>query len=1403
MLLYVKNIAPRSITLALWITLVPALCQAGLHAQAISTTSNALDRINFGDTGTDAYSESAHGFVNLGQPTGRGSLNLTYREIAPSSTPSDVGVEADNEMLTFTMACSSTLQNYLTIQVWGSDTILDFIYLYNTTQGFVSDNYYGTNNPEIDFQTTTDPLLAGRWVYETVPIPLSMTSGNTSVTLTLNAVPAAGGELGSGQTSRPIYSAFTHTNPYLIIAASDPQGTAPSTSAPSPATYNSAYFSSIVSSIANYVSEASNNQIYGPNWTAAMNAGTVPPQIVGSFENGLSPSNNFTTAQWLNNDATYTGGTNSGNNVRMQRLEMLAYAYVTPNFLASFYQNSTTEQQIVAALDSYSYMQALNGCWGDMAAWDGLVTSGASFTSQGRQNAQCSPIEGNGTWALGAAILQMQSDSSFRAALNQDINNTLEPGVLRYQAYQTMLVNNVNFLTGAIGHGHAPNQDELQARSYVYSNLALRALDTIYGTGLAQSNATMYSNYLYETAGLAPAPSGDLWYSNGGLGLEVNGSYNGNFDGGGYGWLDAHYLEWLAKILNDNGIETSVSHPVRSAAINAVHAFSNFIYPSLVASGSGYATTLRNEDYLTFRHNGDVGSIDALSFYYSAAEPEFSDPYAIHGFYLEHANGILQPQDLASPWNDMPAFDSGNADNTAIEAMLLYPDYVTLCNMVNSNPNDTTGVTFLNETAHGNGVWADPTSSTIAIQNNGERVLMTLDWRNTQTPGQTITQSSSEPMDSVLRVHDTTATMDREATVKMPSSAATGASGNYTSGAWGTLYIGRYGNYLVGLNWKTSAATMTLPPDMATTGGTGTDLVSGTSYNLSTTTTVSVPAGGAVALYQSLPTSTLSATSLTFPSTPIYSSATPQTISLTNSGTGPLLISSTSVSGADSSDFSYTTTCGTTVAVNSSCTFIVTFTPQATGTRTATLSIKTCLSTTAQTVTLTGIGLGTASPTTTTVSATPSTLTYGVTTTISASVSGAGPTPTGSVTFYDGTTNLGSANLSSGIAMLAPLTLLAGSHPITAVYAGVAPYGSSTSAVFSVTINKATLSVTANNAARPYGASNPTFTGSVTGAVNGDTFTESFNTTALITSAPMTYSIVPSVSGTDIADYAVTTTSGTLTISQATTSAVVSSSALNSVTGLTVTFTATVSPSTSGTPTGSVSFYDGTTVLGPGTLVSPAIWSLSTSSLAVGSHNITAQYSGDTNFTTSTSAAITEIIVTPQLMLATAPSSVSLAAGGSAGVVLTLTPLYGFTGTVSLSCVGPQTFITCSLPSNVSVGPSATNVNVSISVASTLARNEQPQSPQSTFIQQAGMTVLSCSLLLLYRRRIRAKELDALLALTTLLFTVAISGCGGGKSSSTNAPALPPAGSYTVTLSGANSSLPQPSTTTITVIVTN
>ena len=105
-------------------------------------------------------------------------------------------------------------------------------------------------------------------------------------------------------------------------------------------------------------------------------------------------------------------------------------------------------------------------------------------------------------------------------------------------------------------------------------------------------------------------------------------------------------------------------------------------------------------------------------------------------------------------------------------------------------------------------------------------------------------------------------------------------------------------------------------------------------------------------------------------------------------------------------------------------------------------------------------------------------------------------------------------------------------------------------------------------------------------------------------------------------------TSSTLSqkVNKASTTVRVVSSANPSVFGHSVTFTATVSANEPGVgvPTGAVVFKDGARIVGTGTIDDAGQATCSTSSLSVGSHSITAVYSGDGNFGTSTSSALSQ-----------------------------------------------------------------------------------------------------------------------------------------------------------------------------------
>jgi hypothetical protein len=96
--------------------------------------------------------------------------------------------------------------------------------------------------------------------------------------------------------------------------------------------------------------------------------------------------------------------------------------------------------------------------------------------------------------------------------------------------------------------------------------------------------------------------------------------------------------------------------------------------------------------------------------------------------------------------------------------------------------------------------------------------------------------------------------------------------------------------------------------------------------------------------------------SLTFTSTAVGTSSSPQSTTMSNLSKSAITITSIAVGGADPADFTQTNTCGSSLAANSSCTITVTFTPTAIGTRTANVTVTDSDVTSPQKLILTGTG---------------------------------------------------------------------------------------------------------------------------------------------------------------------------------------------------------------------------------------------------------------------------------------------------------------------------------------------------------------------------------------------------------------------------------------------------------------
>jgi hypothetical protein len=279
-------------------------------------------------------------------------------------------------------------------------------------------------------------------------------------------------------------------------------------------------------------------------------------------------------------------------------------------------------------------------------------------------------------------------------------------------------------------------------------------------------------------------------------------------------------------------------------------------------------------------------------------------------------------------------------------------------------------------------------------------------------------------------------------------------------------------------------------------------------------------------------------------------------------------------------------------------------------------------------------------------------------------------------------------------------------------------------------------------------------------------------------------------SPTGIAAYTITLPTPTVSIGSSAASAFLSNP---------VTFTANIAGSP-GTPTGTATFFDGTTQLGTGTL-SAGSATYSTSSLAAGSHSITVSYPGDSNFKSTTSTALTETIVdftfaTP----AGSSASASVSAGPAATYTLAVTPSNGAATpeAITLAVAGAPTgsAITFS-PASVAAGSGATSITLSIGVPASAARKavagNTGLAPSGTI--PPAVAILFLPLLGLRRIR-RALGGRAMILLLTLTGAGAIFGCGGGGSKSTPPPQSQ---NYTLTVTAASGSLSHSTTLTLTV----
>jgi hypothetical protein len=425
-----------------------------------------------------------------------------------------------------------------------------------------------------------------------------------------------------------------------------------------------------------------------------------------------------------------------------------------------------------------------------------------------------------------------------------------------------------------------------------------------------------------------------------------------------------------------------------------------------------------------------------------------------------------------------------------------------------------------------------------------------------------------------------------------------------------------------------------------------------------------------------------------------------------------------------------------------------------------------------------------------------------------------GISPTGAVSFYNGTTMLGSGAVSSaGSATLTTSALPGGMDTVTAVYPGDTNYAASTLTVVETVSSASVLNDTlaASPAATTLGA--PvllTFTvplvNSVppTGSVSFyyGTIQLGIGSVSATGVATLSTSLLPV--GTDAvmavytgdSNYGGGSLSATETVGPADSAPGVqtlTSSTTAATLGEAVTLTYTVPPVNGIQPGGTVSFYTGTTLLGMAAPGANGAAVLTTTALPTGQDLVSGTYTGDANYAAGTATVTVQVTVTGDFSIsATAPQTINPGQTVTYGV--SLSGVGGaFTSPVTLTVTGLPADATASFAS-VSyvpgVGPTSTTMTIVTSPNHAGLR---------TYPNGLGIAYGLLLLPLLGMRRLRRslRQLPrgaglCLAALAVFAGLAALSGCAGGYFG-------PQPKTYIITVTGTSGALQHSTTVTLTI----
>lgn len=697
-----------------------------------------------------------------------------------------------NGSMVVNLKCSPDDTNYLTVQLWGGDTGEGMLWVCDPVSGNMNptDSEQPHRNGGVDRRSwvelntlSSTPQYDGGFIYTTYEIPRIYTEGRESVSLRIYST---GGSSDYGtvvikeQTSpsRGIYGAFMEQDPYFEPEEYGITGGNYIDDAQTPGISYDETKEQLKQTVQKGIETLREWQIYGGE--------NYPSYMEGMItRTGLWKTKSPEDEDWK--DVYYNNSYALRQNLTpLNMLELAAFSYNNAGKLGlSDAVRDELLDRIVAGVDLLCRAQGSNGGFYSFNGWIG---------GPERKEASGSNLTGFGLRSVGEALLLIWDDLS-DAVKNEMIDSDADgiEDTVRTDAWNTMLESARDFLiTLEGGYGHAPNQDMANSEAALkFDALLMRSGGN---TLSRQSRNAILARCFGDSKNLVLS---SYWVSEKGTILENFGSVCGGYSGD-YGSIA---IVQLSRIAEAASRYFDVNYTGRISTI--YDTIDNYYFTGKKSVNGNFYTQLYTEGLTSNRNSYYPGTERYPIDIYAALELQNDTALKVIYDYLNH-------KDIAYEV-DAGALNISNVhyEDGIIDAYRLYDAFDNLIEAFDARDIDEYRYVMEDDSVKSY-AWCDETARSVVIKDSGERIYMTLNWRNPMhslnyynTPYQSDNQRIQ--INNLARVHSTNGKYDRYGYAEVYTD-------NYLTDDWTyinqgsensciqALMICRYGDYTVIMN---------------------------------------------------------------------------------------------------------------------------------------------------------------------------------------------------------------------------------------------------------------------------------------------------------------------------------------------------------------------------------------------------------------------------------------------------------------------------------------------------------------------------------------------------------------------------------------------------------------------------